>query len=181
VVAAGKNNGKNNPEVIEAWKKGTKVPPVSVAAGKKVVRLLLLAKIIIRWLQLVKKHLLLFQLAKNTKVAAAGKKGTKVVAAGEKAPVVVVAAPVEAGGTRPRRKGVKYNSPTKLANKFDETATLCGERSVVVVKTSEVPGCNNKKRKANPVNATIIEDAEPTTKKAKKVRRRRVAMSVHQQ
>jgi hypothetical protein len=30
-------------------------------------------------------------------------------------------------------------------------------------------GSNNKKRKANPVDATIIEDPEPTTKKAKKL------------
>ncbi len=82
--------------------------------------------------------------------------------------VVVVAAPAEAGGARPRRKGVKYNSPSKLDNELDETAALCGEGSVVVVKTFEVPGCNNKKRKANPFDATIIEDAEPTTKKAKK-------------
>jgi hypothetical protein len=47
-------------------------------------------------------------------VVATGEKGTKVVAAGEEAHVVVVAAPVEAGGARPRRKGVKYNSPSKL-------------------------------------------------------------------
>ncbi len=75
---------------------------------------------------------------------------------------------MKAGAARPRRKGVKYNSPTDLANKFDETAALGDEGSVVVVETSEVPGHNNNKRKANPVNATIIEDAEPTTKKAKK-------------
>jgi hypothetical protein len=114
-------------------------------------------------------------------VVATGEKGTKVVAAGEEAPVVVVAATVEAGGARPRRKGVKYNSPSKLDNELDETTALCGEGSVVVEKKSEVPGCNNKKRKANLVNATIIEDAEPTTKKEKKVRRRRVVISVHQQ
>ncbi len=55
------------------------------AAGKKILMLLLLVKKVLRWLQLVNK-----------------------------APVVVVAAPVEAGVARPRRKSVKYNSPTTL-------------------------------------------------------------------
>jgi hypothetical protein len=102
-------------------------------------------------------------------LAAASKKGTKVVAACEKAHVVVAAALVEAGVARPRKNGAKYNSPTDLANACDETAALGGEGSVVVVETSEVPRSNNNKREANPVDATIVDDAYPRTKKAKKV------------
>ncbi len=168
-VSAGKNpvsvSAGKNPVSVAAGEKGSKV----VAAGKK--KVVAAGKKVQMWLQLVKqlvKKVLRLQLLEKKNVVAAGKKSTNVVAAGEEAPVVVVAAPVEAGGARPRRKGVKYNSLSKLDNKLDETATLCGERSVVVGKTSEVPRHNNKKRKANPVDATIIEDAEPTTKKAKK-------------
>jgi hypothetical protein len=84
----------------------------------------------------------------NTKVTAGGEKGskanknTKVAAGDEKdskvtAAKVTAAATVEAGVGKPRRKGTAYNSP------------------------------NDNKRKANPVEALIVDDAEPTTKKAK--------------
>ena len=103
------------------------------------------------------------------KAAAVGEEGSVVVlVAGEDAPVIVAATPVEPGLARPRRKAAKYNLATDLASKVDETAGSSGEVSVVVMQTDQVPKSKNNKRKANPVDATVIEDAEPTTKKAKK-------------